>query len=151
MALQKDPIGFAGGDTNLYGYGLNDPVNLIDPSGLAVGDWWDLPANYGRAREIANEEYANWAGHHNDAGDAMRHYEWSRRTTAETNSFTSFTAGWAHEIEYFFRRGAMPASQYLRESQMDVNNNALGRNAGRNGSGMMCPSNLTTQPGSGGY
>ncbi len=30
----KDPIGFAGGDTNLYGYVLNDPVNLVDPSGL---------------------------------------------------------------------------------------------------------------------
>jgi RHS repeat-associated protein len=30
----KDPIFFAGGDTDLYGYVLNDPVNLIDPSGL---------------------------------------------------------------------------------------------------------------------
>ena len=30
----KDPIGFAGGDTNLYGYVLNDPVNFIDPWGL---------------------------------------------------------------------------------------------------------------------
>uniref|UniRef100_A0A486XHH7 Rhs family protein n=1 Tax=Rheinheimera sp. BAL341 TaxID=1708203 RepID=A0A486XHH7_9GAMM len=30
----RDPIGFAGGDTNLYGYVLGDPVNFIDPSGL---------------------------------------------------------------------------------------------------------------------
>jgi|GEM_PF-3165032 len=30
----KDPIGFAGGDWNLYGYVLADPVNWIDPSGL---------------------------------------------------------------------------------------------------------------------
>jgi len=31
----KDPIGFAGGDTDLYGYVLNDPVNWIDPFGLS--------------------------------------------------------------------------------------------------------------------
>ncbi|MBM4259310.1 MAG: hypothetical protein FJ147_25845 [Deltaproteobacteria bacterium] len=29
-------MGFAGGDTNLYGYVLNDPVNFIDPWGLKV-------------------------------------------------------------------------------------------------------------------
>jgi RHS repeat-associated protein len=30
----KDPISFNGGDTNLYGYVLNDPVNMIDVTGL---------------------------------------------------------------------------------------------------------------------
>ncbi len=30
----KDPIFFAGGDTDLYGYVLNDPINLVDPWGL---------------------------------------------------------------------------------------------------------------------
>jgi RHS repeat-associated protein len=30
----KDPIFFEGGDTDLYGYVLNDPINLIDPDGL---------------------------------------------------------------------------------------------------------------------
>jgi uncharacterized protein RhaS with RHS repeats len=35
----KDPIGFAGGDTNLYGYVANDPVNWVDPLGLQA--WWD--------------------------------------------------------------------------------------------------------------
>lgn len=32
--MAKDPILFSGGDTNLYGYVLGDPVNGIDPSGL---------------------------------------------------------------------------------------------------------------------
>jgi RHS repeat-associated protein len=30
----KDPILFAGGDVDLYGYCLGDPVNLVDPYGL---------------------------------------------------------------------------------------------------------------------
>jgi RHS repeat-associated protein len=32
----KDPIGYAGGDPDLYGYCLDDPVNLKDPEGLKV-------------------------------------------------------------------------------------------------------------------
>jgi RHS repeat-associated protein len=31
--LAKDPLLFGGGDTNLYGYVANDPVNWTDPSG----------------------------------------------------------------------------------------------------------------------
>jgi len=31
----KDPIRFEGGDTNLYGYVFRDPLNWIDPYGLA--------------------------------------------------------------------------------------------------------------------
>lgn len=32
----SDPIGFGGGDSNLYGYVLGDPVNFVDPSGNYV-------------------------------------------------------------------------------------------------------------------
>ena len=32
----KDPIGFAGGNVDLYGYVLNDPINWIDPLGLRL-------------------------------------------------------------------------------------------------------------------
>lgn len=34
----KDPIRFSGGDENLYGYVLQDPVNLIDPIGKSAID-----------------------------------------------------------------------------------------------------------------
>lgn len=36
--ISKDPIGFAGGDVNLYGYVQNNPIGWIDPWGLA-GLW----------------------------------------------------------------------------------------------------------------
>jgi len=35
----KDPIDFEGGDSNLYGYVFNDPVNFLDPEGKF---WWIL-------------------------------------------------------------------------------------------------------------
>jgi uncharacterized protein RhaS with RHS repeats len=31
----KDPLGFGGGDADLYAYVLGDPINRIDPSGLS--------------------------------------------------------------------------------------------------------------------
>jgi RHS repeat-associated protein len=34
----KDPLLFAGGDTDLYGYILNDPVSFVDPYGLWILD-----------------------------------------------------------------------------------------------------------------
>ncbi len=32
----KDPIGFSGGDTNLYSYVVGDPINYFDPDGLLL-------------------------------------------------------------------------------------------------------------------
>ncbi|OQW88256.1 MAG: hypothetical protein BWK78_08480 [Thiotrichaceae bacterium IS1] len=40
----KDPIGFGGGDFNLFGYVESDPVNWLDPSGLAIGDYPPPPS-----------------------------------------------------------------------------------------------------------
>ena len=45
----KDPIRFNGGDTNLYRYVGNDPVNRVDSSGLYAPDGWDLLEAWGYA------------------------------------------------------------------------------------------------------
>ena len=37
--ISEDPIGFAGGDINLYGYVLNRPTMFRDPLGLQVPIW----------------------------------------------------------------------------------------------------------------
>ena len=57
----KDPIRFEGGDSNLYGYVLQDPVNFIDPLGLlrtadgmptGVGREPNLPGNTSTTADV---------------------------------------------------------------------------------------------------
>jgi len=36
--VENDPLGFGGGDTNLYGYVGNDPTTFNDPTGLSMVD-----------------------------------------------------------------------------------------------------------------
>jgi RHS repeat-associated protein len=47
--LQRDPIGFAAGDLNLYAYVWNDPYNWTDPSGLMASGSWANQARAGAA------------------------------------------------------------------------------------------------------
>jgi len=42
----KDPIFFAGGDTDLYGYVLNDPINWVDPWGFFRAPPFGDPIGY---------------------------------------------------------------------------------------------------------
>ena len=40
--MSRDPLGFAGGDQNLYGYAGRDPVNHVDPSGMLDPCSWPV-------------------------------------------------------------------------------------------------------------
>jgi RHS repeat-associated protein len=53
----KDPILFAGGDSNLYGYVLGDPVGGIDPEGLWIPQL--IGAIFGAGFEIYNQATNN--------------------------------------------------------------------------------------------
>ena len=45
--LSQDPIGFKGGDPNLYRYVGNSPTNATDPSGLVETSVFDIPVAAG--------------------------------------------------------------------------------------------------------
>ena len=49
--ISEDPLGFRGGDVNLYGYVLNDPANFRDPTGTQRADR-DRPGDIEWARGL---------------------------------------------------------------------------------------------------
>ncbi|MFL5813330.1 MAG: RHS repeat-associated core domain-containing protein [Bdellovibrionia bacterium] len=60
--LAKDPVLFAGRDTNLYGYTMSDPINFVDPMGLDDVNVALMIVNYqNRAKKLGNETPLNLA------------------------------------------------------------------------------------------
>ena len=123
--------------------------------------WWNLPAKYKAAERIKGEMLRDYPGR-NDAGDAARHAELSRRMTAEIDPMTASVAGWAHEAENLLPplppRVTRQLPEGLRahiednwhaegwpELRMDLHNNAVGVDAGLHGR-PIDPRKLQTRP-----
>jgi RHS repeat-associated protein len=56
--LQTDPLGFAAGDLNLYGYVGSNPVNAIDPTGLTILPFPKTPTTLDRLSDFAEGLYS---------------------------------------------------------------------------------------------
>jgi len=56
--ITPDPLGFAGGDSNLYRYAKNDPTNAVDPSGDTI--YILLDANKAADLEKLQKAAAEW-------------------------------------------------------------------------------------------
>lgn len=118
--LSKDPIRFDGGDSNLYGYVMQDPVNFIDPIGL-----WAWPSDvYDVATEETKRRYGG--NGHNDISDAFRHCLASCMMTQENGFVASWATGSANEV-----KGDLMNKQPVCENEMDTSNNAFGSHLGQ--------------------
>ncbi|MCB0029632.1 MAG: hypothetical protein KDE28_17080, partial [Anaerolineales bacterium] len=58
--INEDPIGFAGGDTNLYGYVKNKPITDIDPNGLFLECGGETAVLCDNEYNPEEEEIENW-------------------------------------------------------------------------------------------
>jgi RHS repeat-associated protein len=68
----RDPIGFAGGDSNLFAYVLNDPVNRTDVLGLRPMPTW-LTDLIGKGRISPERAAELWAKYVRDWGAQAGH------------------------------------------------------------------------------
>jgi RHS repeat-associated protein len=127
-----DPISFAGGDANLYGYVLGDPVNLVDPEGLlrvipTLQEVSDFSAGFGDAATFSGtrairalmgtdssvnkcSSWYSWGGRTADGvslalgGVEFRAATQAARTAKATLSTSEGTAGlWGSEVDSFSR------------------------------------------------
>ena len=66
--ITQDPIGLAGGDTNLYAYVAGDPINATDPTGLFLqsNPAMDSALNGGLLSWLGFEQFARGAFNYNE-------------------------------------------------------------------------------------
>jgi RHS repeat-associated protein len=67
--MSQDPIGFGGGDTNLYGYAGGDPIGFRDLSGLTWGDDVSMFWEWATGQAPAETVYGPWT---NQTKDMMK-------------------------------------------------------------------------------
>jgi uncharacterized protein DUF6973 len=161
-------------DARFPGMTLEDHLALARVPRLAPEkQWWNVPAKYAKAKQIADDERrrsileahaAGFADAHDNRFDAMRHARWSQRMSTEIGPVSARLFGAVHEFE-----NGLPSPETLSrwhapsglqdlaalrdwheqpeaEGLMDRRNNAEGRRAAAQGR-TINPGNLQTSIG----
>jgi len=113
--ISEDPIGFAGGDVNLYGYVGNGPLDGTDPSGLIDPSVYQDPIMYGGGTNRSNltpSQFADWSDERIEFASA---YYQTDPHAVNTNTAIIFVANLAHGAANLFRVGDGLAQAYYCE------------------------------------
>lgn len=99
--ISEDPIGFAGGDINLYGYVWNNPQNFTDPIGLDgwgndQADWLDGNIDYARNWYQGDVQNWGWNGSVNTVADLSQGFSDLLRVGSGTGyaAYDENASGW---------------------------------------------------------
>jgi len=76
ICLQTDPIGFDGGDVNLYSYLWQNPVNWLDPFGLQGGRTPAQGGTPGGSQTFPDGKGGKTIRHYGPDGKAIRDYDY---------------------------------------------------------------------------
>jgi len=93
----KDPIGFEGGDANLYGYVLGDPVNFVDPNGLEV-----IPdGRVVEVMEIIKDEFPLIYKALNDSKVIYRFHDYKGRENTNSDTTVKYDYKYCTEVNIY--------------------------------------------------
>ncbi|OPY76597.1 MAG: tRNA nuclease WapA precursor [Syntrophorhabdus sp. PtaU1.Bin050] len=101
----KDPIDFAGADTNLYGYVANDPVGGVDPEGLQAA--LPVPQPYPAAPGVPGQVPGGNTAIDRAINDFIN--DWSERMEGVGSDLYDYLNGTSYFEEH--TKGARPSTE----------------------------------------
>jgi len=122
----KDPIFFVGRDTDLYGYCLNNPINLIDPEGLYSA--LPSPGDKAAAEKVRREHPELWKG----KNDKFAHCALACQITKEYGPWTAHNAALGKEV--VDKYDSDPCTHFdPKDYEASLDGIRIGRESSRNG------------------